>query len=208
MPQPDQPARAPVPFFHRVRDFYVRCRTVCITLALRTHVRKWQKVAAAGPPSWDERNRIIARFIPAASSVIDLGAGAQTLRSHLAAGCAYQPCDIVHSSADVLFCDFNRQIYPKTDKIYDYVVCSGILEYVWKPKKFLPRVAALGRTMLLSYNPRMARETILDRLAKNWVNHLTRQSLEKMFDELGLEWKLVNVRSPSEHLYSITRKSD
>jgi hypothetical protein len=206
MPQEDQAAGGLQQLLHRTRDFYRRCRAACMTLMLRTHVRKWQKVAAAGPPPWDERNSIIARFITPGSSVIDLGAGAQTLRSHLQAGCQYQPCDVVNSSPDVLFCDFNREIYPKTDKTFDYVVCSGILEYVWKPKKFLARVSSLGRTLLLSYNPRMAGESKLDRLAKNWVNHLTRKSLEKMLDDLGLVWKVANVRSPNEYLYSIHRR--
>jgi len=195
-----------VPRLHRAREFYRRCRSACVTLALRTHVRRWQQVAQAGPPTWDERNTIIARFIPAGSSVIDLGCGAQTLRTHLQAGCTYQPCDIVKSSADVIFCDFNREIYPEPGRDFDFVVCSGVLEYIWKPKRFLARVSTLGRTMLLSYNPRMAGESRLDRLAKYWVNHLKRETLEKTFDELGLQWKLVNVRSPNEHLYSITRK--
>ncbi len=195
-----------VPLWQRARDVYRRWRAVCITLMLRTYVRRWQQVAQAGPPTWDERNAIIAKFIPAGSSVIDLGCGAQTLRNHLAPDCTYQPCDIVKSSPDVIFCDFNVGIYPEPGGIFDYVVCSGVLEYIWKPKEFLSRVPRLGHALLLSYNPRMKGESKFDRLAKHWVNHLDRDALEKMFDELGLGWKVVNVRSPNEYLYSIQRK--
>ena len=175
------------------------------TVLLRTHVRKWQRVAEQGPPTWDERNMIIARFVPAGSSVLDLGSGAQTLRTHLPAGCRYQPCDVVKISPDVIFCDFNQDIYPEVSEIYDCVICSGILEYVRKPKIFIDRVSRLGRTMLLSYNPRKEGESKLERMGKHWVNHMRRDVLEKWFDDLGLQWKVVNTREPNEYLYSITR---
>ena len=182
-----------------------RGRSALATLVLRTHVRKWRRVAAAGPPPWDERNAIIARFIPAGSSVVDLGAGAQTLKSHLAQGCRYQPCDVVESP-NVIFCDFNRGLYPRLNEKFDFVVCSGVLEYVRKPQEFLKRASAYAHTMLLSYNPRMEGESKLDRMAKHWVNHLDHQTLEKMLEEAGLSWKLVNRRQPNEYLYSITRR--
>jgi hypothetical protein len=175
------------------------------TVILRTHVRKWQRVAEQGPPPWDERNTIIARFVPPGSSVLDLGSGAQTLRKHLGPDCQYQPCDVVKISPDVLFCDFNRGIYPAVEKTYDCVVCSGILEYVRNPREFLGRVSSMGRLLLLSYNPRKKGESKFERMAKHWVNHLPNEELEKMFDELGLKWKLINTREPNEYLYSIEK---
>jgi Methionine biosynthesis protein MetW len=187
----------------RAATFYGLCRSACITLALRTHVRKWQQVAQSGPPTWDVRNAIIARFIPAGSSVLDLGSGAQTLRAHLQPGCTYQPCDVVKSSPDVILCDFNRGIYPDPGRRLDYVVCSGVLEYVRKPREFLKRVPAMADTMILSYNPRMKGESKLQRLAKHWVNHLRQEALEKMLDDLGLTWKIINRREPNEIMYSI-----
>jgi len=180
-----------------------RGRHVCETVVLRTHVRKWEKVAKQGPPTWDERNIIIARFIPEGSSVIDLGAGAQTLRTHLKPGCKYQPCDVVKSTPDVIFCDFNRGVFPELKETADYVVCSGILEYIRNPKEFIGRVSKYARTLLLSYNPRMKGESRLDRMARHWVNHLTNQSLEKILDDLGLKWKLINTREPNEYLYEV-----
>lgn len=191
--------------FSGVRDFSRRLRAVAATYIFRTQVAKWQKVAQSGPPTWDERNDIISRNIPAGSSVIDLGSGAQTLRGKLAAGCTYQPCDVVQSSPDILLCDFNRDLYPETNRAYDYVVCSGVLEYIWKPDRFLARLPELGHKILLSYNPRMDGEAVFDRLAKNWVNHLTRQSLEKEFDDAGLAWKLIHQRPPNEHLYLLSK---
>jgi len=166
-------------------------------------VRWWQKVARSGPPTWDERNIIIARFIPEGSSVLDLGAGAQTLRKHLKPGCVYQPCDIVKSSPDVLFCDFNRDIYPDPGRRFDVAVCSGLLEYVRKPRQFIPRIAAMADRLLLTYNPIQRNESKIERLAKNWVNHLSQEQLEQIFNEAGLKWKIVNRREPHEMMYEI-----
>jgi hypothetical protein len=177
------------------------------TLMVRTRVRWWQKVAQSGPPTWDERNIIIARFISEGSSVLDLGAGAQTLRTHLKPGCVYQPCDVVQSSPDVLFCDFNRDIYPEPGRRFDVAVCSGLLEYVRKPRQFIPRIAALADRLLLTYNPIQPHESKIERLAKNWVNHLSQEQLEHIFNESGLKWKIINRREPNEMMYEVMASS-
>jgi 2-polyprenyl-3-methyl-5-hydroxy-6-metoxy-1,4-benzoquinol methylase len=176
----------------RVINFGRTCAKACATLVVRTKVRQWQKVAFAGTPSWDERNRIIAGFIPANSSVLDVGCGAQTLRQHLNPGCQYQPCDVVKSSTDVIFCDFNAGVYPDIKDRFDYVVCSGLLEYIRNPRKFLPRISLLGRVVILSYNPLLPGGSKLARLGNDlgWVNHFTKGELESLFDEMGLKWTI------------------
>jgi hypothetical protein len=171
-------------------------------------VKHWEKVAAAGPPTWDERNRIIAGFIPTGSSVLDLGAGAQTLKSYIPPDCHYQPCDIVRSSSDVILCDFNNSIFPVVGRAFDFVICSGVLEYIWKPRPFLKRLPSLGKNLLLSYNPRTAAESRIDRLSKNWVNHLDRDELQSLFKSLGWKWSIVNIRPPNEYLYSLAWPRD
>lgn len=106
----------------------------------------------------------------------------------------------------MIFCDFNRGIYPQPAKVFDYTVCSGVLEYVRDARTFLLRVAMLGQTLVLSYNPIMDQESKLDRLAKGWVNHFRQDVLEAMLDELGFAWTVVNRREPNEVLYSIVRR--
>ena len=49
-----------------------------ITLSVRTHKRRWQKVSQDPNPHWDDRNKVISSLIPDGSSVLDLGCGAQT----------------------------------------------------------------------------------------------------------------------------------
>jgi hypothetical protein len=180
--------------------------SVAITLSGRTHMRRWRKVATEIPP-WDERNRLIASLIPDGSSVVDLGSGAMTLRTHLKKGCSYQPCDVVQSAPEVLLCDFNASVYPTFSRYFDYVVCSGILEYVADVRGFLSRVSGFGKTILISYNPRIAGQSRVFRMSNNWVNGFSKAELEKLFEEAELKGHLLNVSPTHELLYQVTHLS-
>ena len=91
-------------------------------------IPRWVRTAKERP-RWDERNRMIAAYVPPGSSVLDLGAGAQTLAAHLPPGCAYQACDVVPGPGVVL-CDLDAGRWPALDRRYDVAVCSGVLEYL------------------------------------------------------------------------------
>lgn len=173
------------------------CSAACVTLLVRTHVRRWQKVAQAGRPLWDERNEIIAGLIPPGSSVLDVGCGAQTLKQHLKPGCKYQPCDVVKSTPDVIFCDFNAGVYPEVKERFDYVVCSGVFEYIRKPQEFLRRLPCLGRFVIMSYNPLHPGDSKMTRLGLNWVNHFTEQQIEQLFFSNDLKWRVLKRRKTS-----------
>jgi hypothetical protein len=164
-------------------------------------------VATAGAPSWDARNEIIAAMIPANSSVVDLGCGARTLQRHLKPGCVYRPFDVVRSDDSVELCDFNAGVFPHLPEPADYVVCSGVLEYVRKPAEFLGKIAMLGRTICLSYNPRLHGETRRSRLIKKWVNHLTERDLERLFVEVRLDVKSVKRRPPTEVIFELESRA-
>lgn len=183
--------------FHRLRheknrllDRLKTCSAALVTLLIPTKKRLWQKVAAAGPPTWDDRNKIIAGFIPPGSSVLDVGCGAQTLKLYLKPGCRYQPCDVVKSTPDVIFCDFNAGAYPHISEQYDYVVCSGVFEYIRNPEEFLRRIPFLGRSTILSYNLFKPGDSKIARLANGygWLNHFTREELQNLFRDIGLDW--------------------
>jgi hypothetical protein len=173
------------------------------TLLFRGHRRHWQKIATGGVPGWDVRNEVIAAAIPANSSVVDLGCGARTLQSHLRAGCTYRPFDFVRNSPSVEFCDCNAGIYPHIENAVDYIVCSGLLEYIRDPREFLGRIAPLGRKICLSYNPVIPGETRRSRLAKRWVNHITQTELEQIFTDLHFTWRVINRRPPNEFTYML-----
>ena len=183
------------------------CKEACVTLVVRTNVSRWKKVAYAGTPSasWDERNKIMAGFIPAGSSVVDIGCGAQPLKRHLAPGCKYQPCDVIKSTPDVIFCDLNRGIYPEVKERFDYVVCGGVFEYVRNPEEFLKKIPALGTTTLMSYCPLYPGDSKLKRLGNGWgwVNHFKREELESLFTEMGLKWSVLHIDKLQYLIYSL-----
>jgi SAM-dependent methyltransferase len=191
-----------------IRRIVDECRkygSACMTLVVRTRVRQWRKVAFAGTPSWDDRNQIMAGFVPAGSSVLDVGCGAQTLKKHLPPGCKYQPSDIVKSSPEVILCDLNAGVYPDTREYFDYVVCSGVFEYVRKPREFLQKIPRYGRIVLMSYNPLNPGGSKLDRLGNGWgwVNHFSREELENLLDEMGLIWHNIHTDKLAYIIYSI-----
>ncbi|HEY1662534.1 MAG TPA: methyltransferase domain-containing protein [Verrucomicrobiae bacterium] len=176
-------------FLNRLKIY----QAAAVTLLTPTKKGLWKKVAEAGPPSWDERNQIIAGFIPPGSSVLDVGCGAQTLKQYLKPGCRYQPCDVVKSSPDVIFCDFNAGIYPNVGEPFDYIVCSGVFEYIRKPEEFLRRIPLLGHFTIMSYNPLPPGGSKLARLANGWgwLNHFTNKELEDLFEGMGLSWTIL-----------------
>jgi len=143
-------------------------------------------------PSWDERNVLIARYIPAESSILDLGAGAQTLRQYARSARLYVPCDITQSSPDCIVCDFNRGIYPPEDRIYDITICSGVLEYLREPFDFLMRIKRYSKTFILSYQPkRLDRADKIERLVHGFVNNMGKGELESLLYRAGYRYECV-----------------
>lgn len=178
------------------------------TLTLRNQRARWFRVAFGGPPEWDDRNKTIASFIPEGSSVLDLGCGAKTLKRFLGPETTYQPCDLIRSSDEVIQCDFNAGIYPSVVCRYDYVICSGVLEYIRKPKVFLEKIGGLGERLIVTYNVFPAGGSRMDRLADNWVNHFSEAELHSQFEKSGFEWKILSLRNTFEYIYLLSKKSD
>ncbi len=152
---------------------------------METDIGRWERTARE-LPSWDERNRVIASFIPDGAAVLDVGAGRRTLRSYLAPGCTYQPMDCVPSDEQTILVEFNKGRIPELERTYDVVVCSGILEYIDDSAMFLRIVGGWGKRLLLSYAPLDNQPDIARRRANGWFNDLTLAELEDLFATLGL----------------------
>lgn len=152
----------------------------------------WQ-LNARETPRWDSRNVALAKHIAPGSAVLDLGAGAQTLRDHLPSDCVYQPCDLVESPG-VLRCDFNAGIWPRLDRHYDVAVVSGVIEYVHEPRPFLERLPATADCVLLTHLLLGEEEPPVR--SPTWPTRLTQRELEGILDELGHSWERVGDSGP------------
>jgi hypothetical protein len=84
---------------------------------------------------------LIASHISPHHTVIDFGAGNQTIRHHAGVR-IYTPVDCVQSRENVFLCDYIREMrFPNT--VPDIIVMSGFLEYILETEDFL---RALKRT--------------------------------------------------------------
>lgn len=141
-------------------------------------------------PPWDDRNVHIASLVPGGASVLDVGAGAQSLRTHLSPSCRYQACDVVAKTDDTWEIDFNRGIYPSVSERFDVGVISGVLEYASDPGQVLRWVARHCHAVIASYVPADG-VAASDREHHGWLSHLTRTELESSFDAAGLRTESV-----------------
>lgn len=150
----------------------------------KTHMARWRANMHVAPP-WDDRNTYIASLVPDGAAVLDVGAGAQSLRAHLPPSCRYQPCDVVAKTPDTWEIDFNRGIYPTVSDRFDVGVLSGVLEYARDPEPLLRWLALHCRTLIASYVPADS-GTRSEREYHGWLSHLTRSQMEDLFAAAGL----------------------
>ena len=154
-------------------------------------------------PSWDGRNEVIAAMIKGGESVLDLGAGRQSLKRYLPEGCKYVPVDLVKTSSDVIQHDFNNGV-PSVGH-FDVVVVSGVLEYLASPFMFLREAMNMGERMIVSYSPRTPEQTIESRRAGGWVTHMAKEDIEEMFEALHLDYEEAGAWN-EQVIWKLTRK--
>lgn len=97
-------------------------------------------------PHWEHRNRIIASMIESNKTVIDLGCGAKNLLKFCEPA-RYLGVDGI-PSADVVI-DLNSNFTLPTG--WDYVINSGILEFVIRPDLYLEKIKTLGDVYIFSW---------------------------------------------------------
>ena len=148
-------------------------------------MKDWNNIAEKDSDYWKECNQCVASFISPGSSVIDLGCGAQSLKKYLR-DCEYIPCDIIKRTEDTLYCDFNADIYPEFNKLYDFLVCSEVLEYVLDMNIFLDYISKMAKNLILTYDAVKKRGSYKGRRKRGWVNDYTEYELEEMFYYKGL----------------------
>ena len=144
--------------------------------AKRLGLYRWSH-AESLDEQWDERTTLMAGMVTPNSSVLEFGAGKEHLRKFLPQGCIYQPSDIVMRSDQTLICDLNKNFPPLVEKV-DYIVFSGVLEYVHDVQRVMHLVRTNCSACLVSYASTDALECMTTRMRSGWVNHLSRETFE------------------------------
>jgi SAM-dependent methyltransferase len=81
------------------------------------------------------------------NSVLELGCGLGVLKKLLGEGFEYFGCDIspsvvkLHNTPNIIHCNLDSDPLPFKTKRFNYVVCSGVVEYLADVKKFLNGIA-------------------------------------------------------------------
>lgn len=132
---------------------------------------------------WRVRLSAIARWVPAGTSVLDLGCGKQWLREALPS-CRYLPVDYVARSPDTIVCDFNRGDFPA--EVADVAVVSGCLEYLEDPAWFVERISRVAGRCVISYNSIEQFPDVAFRRRMAWVNDLDCAALVALFERFGM----------------------
>jgi hypothetical protein len=102
---------------------------------------------------WDARTQKIARLIPAASRVIEFGAGRRQLEKFLDPTCTYVPSDLAARGLDTFVCDLNRVPRPDLGNLnVDTAVFGGVLEYVRDLESLVNWLAAQVSQCVASYS--------------------------------------------------------
>lgn len=143
-----------------------------------TNIARWSNLKE----SYDDRIEYMAQFIKPDSSVLDLGAGSLALKNYLPAGCRYQSCDIVSREATTIVCNFNKNEFPPP-KRYDYVFCSGLLEYINDLPGFMSQIRNYSDNFIVSYvaTKSKGKKRIKKREGLDWVNHYNFIDIVKIF---------------------------
>jgi cyclopropane fatty-acyl-phospholipid synthase-like methyltransferase len=125
--------------------------------------------------------KVMVKFIKPNSSVLDIGCGQQHLKLYLPENCDYFGCDLYQRFKNTFIWNINKDVCPISVHYFDYIVCSGIIEYIRDVPKFFKTIYDKANNFIVSYaiNP----SNINIRLKNDWINHYQECELLKLFSE-------------------------
>jgi len=154
--------------------------------------------------SWKNRLKEMATYIPANTTVLDLGCGPMWIKEFITHK-KYYPVDYKKRSDDTIICDFNKHEFP--DLNVDYTVVSGCLEYVEDYKWFIKQISVHSGACVISYCCTDVIKDINARKGLAWVNHLSKEQLIACFAEYGMSLASENNNIKGNFIFLFTHKA-
>jgi hypothetical protein len=164
-----------------------------------TDKRRWRRVANLDH-AWSTRHELMATWIRRRDVVIDLGSGPGRFAALLPSGCQYIPVDLVSRGSGSVVRDLNRE--PLPDLRGDFVVMSGVLEYIHDLPRFLAGTVRLAPRAAASYACAETFSDLRARRANGWVNQCTEAELRRMLATAGWE-VLEDVEGSNQHVFHL-----
>lgn len=165
--------------FDRVEEALLPYRSKKLRQTKSTDIQRWKKNSKLDS-EWNERTALLGEFIPSNSHIIEFGAGAMFLKTHLTNYQSYTPADIVKRFEETIVCDLNQPIRFELSQ-YDVAVFSGVLEYVYDIDAVFQQLSSKVERIVLSY-------CVLDhfknfRTQNGWLSDYTKAELEAIFEK-------------------------
>jgi hypothetical protein len=164
-----------------------------------TDRRRWRRIANFHD-AWSTRHELMATWIRPGDVVIDLGSGPRRFAVHLPPACRYVPVDLVSRGPGSVVRDLNRE--PLPDLRGDFVVMSGVLEYIHDLPRFLAGTVRLAPRAAASYACAETFSDLRARRANGWVNQCTEAELRRMLATAGWE-VLEDVEWSNQHVFHL-----
>lgn len=150
----------------------------------QTNVNRWSQEKHLFK-SWDERTQFLANQIVPNSIVFEFGAAKLALKEMLPKGCKYLHSDIVKRNEATIVADLNK-ILPDLPQV-DYIVFSGVLEYVFEVKDLLIHLSQFTNHFVFSYAVTDTFQEKGKRRFNGWVSDLSEADVIAIAEDL--HWK-------------------
>jgi hypothetical protein len=184
-------------FVRKYKQWKVILTTKKNKLTKQTDLKRWSSQKALFS-SWDERTQLLANKIKPNKTVFEFGAARLVLKEMLPDGSIYLHSDLVRRAEDTLVVDLNKEL-PILPQV-DYIVFSGVLEYLFDIEKVLLHLNPKTSCFLFSYATVDNFSNISERREHGWVSDLSVCNLETI--AIKLDKKLVHFGSwKSQHLF-------
>lgn len=166
------------------RSFYVSM----LKFSNRSDYTRWSKKSSLFE-SWDERTKILASNILPKATVFEFGAARLVLKRYIPQDCTYLHSDIVARDNETIVIDLNRNLpdLPKSN----YVVFSGVLEYVNDVEKVLKHCSKFTEEILFSYAVLDNYSNVDTRRYNGWVSDLSKKQLDVIATNINWELRFI-----------------
>lgn len=187
--------------FSKFKKFQRALYVSMLKLTNKSDYSRWSQKASLFE-SWDERTKILASFIKPDSVVFEFGAARLVLRDFIPDNCTYIHSDIVARNESTLVIDLNKN-HPELP-VSDYIVFSGVLEYINDVEKVLNYCSNFTTEILFSYAIRENFSNLETRRFNGWVSDLSENDLKEI--SARLQWKLEKIKNwKGQVLYSLKK---